>query len=481
MFFLDKSFEWDFIKIYNWITRYATDFYEKEFLENPRFYEDSKKEFTLKVHEWWWLAQDYCLELILVMEGRQREIDISIKDIRRVDKKYRENASYLSLLEEKKTLRNRTILINRLMDTIAWTIIGDSTYFKSSDTGTDHHWYLVDKNIEATKRFCEIEREKWNFVLINDITTCVWEWLWDVTLIESTSKNVTFIELKEGKMNELVIEYISSFSKNLSDWERIAILKDLKDNPEKVDRFDKQLHRFINQHKRLNDVNSYVKEWIWVGADWRNRITIEEKEITSRFHLEFLLEAIERTRKTTEPVIFRFWEFTYFGLTRWGHQSQSSKWDIKHLIYHYIHNNFHECCYTGKDTVSMEKEMTEYYWYQFKDYVIWSMFDKYRDPIFLKPIPLESIIDLLYWQLSIYIYFDKNKFIEIMNWLWIKTKISSKQEDGFMWISIDLLGNWDMYELGEGRFFDLFINLLNPEDFINQFISIYKKGNQFWK
>lgn len=479
--FLDKEFEENFIKIYNLVTKYATDFYEKEFLENPNFLEEFRLEFTKKIHEWWWMAQDLSLKLILEIEELQRAIDLDTKNIRREDKKYRENTEYLQLLQEEKILRHRVIIINRLMDTIAWTIVGDPTYFKSSDTWTDHHGYLIDKNIEATIKFCEIERKKWNFVLINDITACVWEWLWDVIFVEAISQDITFLELKEWKMNELLIEYILSFSNDISDWERIDILKDLKGNPTKIEHFDKQLHRFIRQHKRSHDVISYVKKWIWIGADWKKRITIEEKEIPSRYHLEILLEGIEKSKKTKVPVIFKFWEFTYFGLTRWGYQSQSSRWNIKHLIYHHIHGNFHECCYLKKNDSNLEKEMKEYYSYEFKDFVLWSMLDKYHDPIFLKPIPIEDILDLLYWKLSIYIFFDKNKFIDLMNWLWIKTKISKKQEDGYMWISIDLLWNWDMHELGEGRFFDLFINLLNPEDFINQFVSTYHKGHQFSK
>jgi hypothetical protein len=479
--FLDKDFEEDFIKIYNLVTKYATDFYEKEFSENPNFLEESRLEFTKKIHEWWWMAQDLALKLILEIEEKQRIIDSDTKNIRREDKKYRENPDYLNLLKEKKILRNRIIIINRLMDTIAWTMVGDSTYFKCSDTGTDHHGYLINKNIEATIKFCEIERKKWNFVLINDITACVWEWLWDITFIESVSQNVTFIELKEGKMNELVIEYISSFSEDLSDWERIEILKDLKGNSTKIDHFDKQLHRFIKQHKRSHDVNAYVKEWVWVGADWKKRMTIEEKEIPSRYHLEILLEAIEKTKKTKEPVIFTFWEFTYFGFTRWGYQSQSSRWNIGHLIYHYIHKDFHECCYVNEDISKFEKEIKEYHSYEFKDFVLWSMLDKYHDPIFLKPISLEDLLDLLYWKLSIYIYFDKSRFIDIMNWLWIKTIKDKRKEDGLIWISMDLFWDGEMYKIWEWRFFDLFINLLNPEDFINQFISIYNNGNQFWK
>lgn len=49
--FLDKEFEENFIKIYNLVTKYATDFYEKEFLENPNFLEEFRLEFTKKIHE----------------------------------------------------------------------------------------------------------------------------------------------------------------------------------------------------------------------------------------------------------------------------------------------------------------------------------------------------------------------------------------------------------------------------------------------
>lgn len=162
----------------------------------PPLGEPIMREFYAACHEGYKIGQEICLSHILELEEYGKQID----RMKPPEK----------LIASSETLEYHIYVLKKLMDTVVWLIMGDDYFSIRRLYLGKQHGYLTDKNfISVWEEVQAINSEPMSFAVMNDLTSFVG--VGDITAIsikDNFEKEVRFIEVKEGQVNEEISSHL---------------------------------------------------------------------------------------------------------------------------------------------------------------------------------------------------------------------------------------------------------------------------------
>ena len=218
---MNKQYFREYIKIADLIGNYINQRIDSESTSKQ------KKDFIKSVHRCWNSAQYHSINLIEKIRD-----DESIDN----DEKFRFE-----------------LIIRRLIDTIAWSVWGEKQHIlRRLILNTN----IKPIDIRVLKNALHISQEmhtknRLSFALLNDLTTFIQ--VGDLSYKDFKSKVMpSLVELKEGKVNEII-------SSIIDDYEPIEPnLEKIKNNPKLEKRFIRQALRNFKQKIRMADVQEIL-------------------------------------------------------------------------------------------------------------------------------------------------------------------------------------------------------------------------------
>jgi hypothetical protein len=217
-------------------------------LETVHASQKTSRELLRKCHYGFDLAQRQAAKLVADYEMRLRELNENLKEARRAhDRRASDIEALICVIE------NRQLVLRRLVDSILWVIlIPDTWVLRRLGHGIDIK--KIDPEVLLRTVQVAVDRnreERMCFNVVSDLTTVI-----DIgdlfEVDQSHGRSYTMLELKEGKINELITEKIERHDGTLTPDDVSQLFEK---HGESV---LKQAHRVIRQIRRLDQVTEIV-------------------------------------------------------------------------------------------------------------------------------------------------------------------------------------------------------------------------------
>jgi hypothetical protein len=217
-------------------------------LETVHQNQKTSRDFFRKCHYGFDLAQRQAAKLVVEYEVRLRELRKELKEARRAhDRRASDIEALICVIE------NRQLVLRRLVDSILWVILMPDTWvLRRLGHGTDIK--NIDPEVLLHTVQVAVDRnreERMHFNVVSDLTTVID--IGDLVEVDqSHGRRWTILELKEGKINELIAEKIERHDGTLTP-DDVSHL--FEEHGESVVR---QAHRVVRQVRRLDQVTEIV-------------------------------------------------------------------------------------------------------------------------------------------------------------------------------------------------------------------------------
>lgn len=174
-----------------------------------------------------------------------------IDNITKIESAKKSMVSDSNDVSRRKKLTRQILTLKDFANSIAWVITGATSsglrayYGSGGDLG-----YISEKNIDTSLRLIrEYESTNDAFILLTDITTAIN--IGDILVLKLGKPPIT-LELKEGEKNAQLLTFLKDGS----------LLMDHLSTVDEKERRTTQKHfkRLQNQHKRMGDLNEYLKD-----------------------------------------------------------------------------------------------------------------------------------------------------------------------------------------------------------------------------
>jgi len=276
-----------------------------------------------------------------------------------------------------KLLNYRVSVLEHLMDSMVWTILGGKrelvARFYMEDKGRKS---IEDKGFEATLGYCnKLNIDRNTFALITDLTTNIQVG----DLIITNSKGFSIIEVKTGSKNLEAIELFKSYDENKLDVEtEISNIPDPK--------FRKQMNRMLNQKKRIYKTrNILINETGPYQKGDNGNVNLIDPKFAQRTYHESILKLLEKSEKEN-------FAYDFIG-------------NIIHVGVYRKHWRF------GLGLKTLRELNSNYPVYDLRN----AMSIAVCEPIFCKPFPQKYINQIISGEVIIYIGVDYQKIIDFAN------------------------------------------------------------------
>jgi hypothetical protein len=358
------------------------------------------KEFIRKCNEGFKLAQRRLLNILISIEDESKTISRKLRESRR--------GSADSLKDQLKTefakLQFQRASFKEVANVIAWTIFGmERAHIRALMKLGMGEGYLRDRNIASVINQADrINSDPDSFALITDITSCLG--VGDLIVVKNLRK--TIVEVKEGKVNELIGKMLTEPS--TIDENYHSALGKL--SPAKV--MD-QAERTVRQIAAVGNAIEYIR------TDYTEKdgmTGLPRFAVDPPYPPMYLWGPVN---EIVSKIQVGQWRFLHTGSLIVGivkpdpsYVSYVSGLDFRHYLYHEKSVPWEKCRYTNRaDDQSMRPEFMEY-----ENTPIYSM----RHRVFLPDrIPILAMlgarngIDVLTDALRIYVYFDVDSFYQL--------------------------------------------------------------------
>lgn len=236
----------------------------EEARKNPEKFED----FIGRVHEGFAIAQEGVIRnlTIILNEKKANKVAIKAANIERNKERKAE------LKEKEQRLLYQENAFRKIIDSLAWQFLG-------TDLSSVRRLYvghtpidITDSNLESCVKAAQDfqAQSPMRFALINDLSSFVQ--IGDLTLIRY-GEGISFCELKEGKVNDKVVEIFDSFQQNAC--ERYLQLSLQQEGP----KFQEQFFRFAKQMSVGTNVVQVLKSGSGIDPMTGKKISIIQDEI----------------------------------------------------------------------------------------------------------------------------------------------------------------------------------------------------------
>lgn len=247
----------DFELTVSWLMKVAHDsggiFLRARGITPERLPENRKahRTFLQKCHYGFDLAQRQIGKLVVDYERKARALTSELKDLRRSrDKRAAEIEAFIEVL------RNRQLVLRRILDSILYAILLPDTWVQRRLTSTEEI-RGIDPDVILRTLTEAVERnraDRLRFNLVADLTTVIhYGDLFEVNKLMPSNRKWRLLELKDGRINELILE-------ELERQEKGAVMEDVISSLEAVHgpAVGKQARRMVKQQQRLSELNDIV-------------------------------------------------------------------------------------------------------------------------------------------------------------------------------------------------------------------------------
>lgn len=349
---------------------------------------DIQEKFIIKVHEGFKKAQDKLIWEISYYQKILREKKKNLKEYNRQhdsEKKQKVN-------NEIKIINQRLSTFAHIADGIAWQIIGGQIHIaRRFYIEEDSAKFLDSSNIEHAKLVADtINKSPMDFALISDLTNFVQ--IGDILVKHKNA--VDIMELKEGKVNDQIKEFIDELENNNQ-----SITDEVLE--EKFDKKTvKQAKRMQRQKIRAERVTEIVNKDKGTDPVSEQPVRISTPQIDTEGYHEQFLELLKNLES-------KIWAYTV------------------------VENCLHIGMYRDEGIIMSGFAIEDLLKKETDNFLIvdWlSITSNLSEPIFAKPFPRDFIIDVLTGKVKIILGLNLDNLIELFNILGLETKWLSKKE-----------------------------------------------------
>lgn len=332
------------------------------------------------------MAQTKIVEELKILQTNSKQYQEDIKQARRDRNKDIEN----TLTKELSILNYQSDIFRNLADTIAWQMLNGNHYFlRRLYTHEAGEKDLLDKSFEFVVDFSDkINKNPEAFCLISDITNGVQ--LGDCLIVDE--EGIKISEIKSGEANFKALNIIKENELKESEF------KEEEFKEEFDEKFIKQLKRMLAQNAKTERASKIIQDNKGEDPKYKDtKVYITESDIEIETYHSALINLINQLDEKD-----------------WAYDC------IEAIVHIGVYKN--DWRLYGQFSM---KELCDPF--PFVDLMI-SRGIAICEPVFLKPIGDDKIIDLVLGRIKIYIGIDVEKFIEFSNHLGIKASWSSSKE-----------------------------------------------------
>src|SRR3990167_8188630 len=302
-----------------------------------------QEKFTRCCHKGYDKAQRKIAEEIIKLNKLKKIKELELMDCR----KKHDKQPFLNLKKIIYVLDNRILVLRRIIDTIAFTLFQGKTWigrrFRLLDEMKEIDTKAILSNLKEAILLNEQDRLK--FAVVCDLTTFID--VGDLLQIDFHRHPAKWriIELKEGKVNKILEDFLKKEGPSISEEESKEFLDKISHHA------IKQAERMTRQKNRIKEIYNIVEKNEGIDISFKIPIRLNENEILSRHYDETLNKIIETTR------------------TKGFHASIIDKCLILiavkntpdnayHLLYHLLFPEL-DCAFSKNDSEGIQKEVKE--------------------------------------------------------------------------------------------------------------------------
>lgn len=350
--------------------------------------EDIKTKFFIACHDGFKISQKLLIEEIKKYQILLRESTVQLKELRR----QRDKSSEKEIQGKIDIIEQRLHTFSHIADGIAWQLIGGQIHIaRRFHIQEKSAKFLDSSNLEHAIQVAEeINQTPSDFALISDLTSFVQ--IGD--LLIRHGKVIGIMELKEGKVNDLITKFFKEIDK---DGEEITDehLKERFDETtiKQIKRMQKQKQRAI----RATDVINNDKGIDPVSGS--NIVVSTPKYFTEYYH--------EELSKLQEDLKNKFWAYTV------------------------VDTCVHIGMYRDKGIMMAGIVIEQTLKKQTENFIIvdWlSITHNLSEPLFGKPFSPDFIIDILTGKVKVIIGLNLDALIETFNYFGLKSRWMTEKE-----------------------------------------------------
>jgi len=404
---------------------------QSDFESNPSI----RREFLRACHYGYDVAQRKIAKLVIDMELEIARLTAEMKDYRR--KKDGKEKEVFQLI---RMIRNRQKVLRRIVDSILFTMIQQQNWLLRRFT-IDLKIHAIDPEVLNRTVQIAVDRnreDRMKFNLVSDLSTVVQ--IGDLIEIDASVRGGgkwKVIELKQGKMNELISGILGL--KSSSADAVVAVKTSLGEKAEK------QAHRMIRQVRRVGELERIVETDR--GFDPSNDVeTLMTKDtlVLDNYHDE-MMKLYESANVKGAAALEVSGCLRIFAIPQ-DKAGQRTGEVAAHQFFHAANKDL-SCAFRGAgDPASQaeEKKMLKSVPY-FVDIVDYNLNVPMADPIFAWP-NRRMVIDLVVGRMRMFVQFDIDAFIRLAEGEGVKLRwIKGKEADKLKKFSMRIPGSDDAW------------------------------------
>lgn len=350
--------------------------------------EEIKHTFLIKCHEGFKTAQDLIVEEILDYQKLIREWTPELKESRRQRNKVKEK----ELLDKISVAEHRAKTFSHVADGIAWQLISGQIHIARRLYIKESSKYLDSSNIKhAISVAKQINEKAENFALLSDITNFVQ--IGDL-LIRHDNK-VGIMELKEGKVNDLIADFFEKIEKDKPNTEAAEILEKMDKNT--IEQMQRVLRQKEIAFRALEVINSDK------GLDPKTgkAITVTTPSNETEYYYEEMYELVKQLKD-------------------------------KNWAYGVLENAcVHIGMYKNEGRLMAPFALKEILSAKTKNFIVvdyQGIIENVSSPLFSKPFNPDFLIDILVGDIKVIIAIDLDSLIDMFNDLGLKARWLTEKE-----------------------------------------------------
>ncbi len=370
---------------------------------------DKKKvnDFFEKCHEGYDLAQKSILENLLELEKKQKEYKNLLKKARRERKTDEISKCQIEIY----FIKARTQVLRNLADSLAWQLIGYQKYIAKQLYLGQKPVNLLNSNINSVVETVEeYNKDKSTFSLISDLTSFVQ--LGDILRINTVKggTGLSFIEVKEGKVNLKIFKMIESVNKTKG-----RELEDYLDE-DFDEKFIEQFGRVIKQWQKGLNLEDIMKKGEGYDFHTERDIRIPSNTLQLDFYDDYIVEGLKQVEE--KGYFFGLVDCLFIGI-----YSNKCNFPDPEFVFRLACSGGGIPDFTTKYLNNKDKSLS----YPVCN-IIGGMYSPMAYPLFIRNFPFDFILDIVMGGTLFLLYFDYDLFFKILDKLGIKARWSSHKE-----------------------------------------------------
>lgn len=348
---------------------------------------EKKTDFIRACHKGYKLAQLKLIDEVIIYQELELNKKPKLKEARRQRNRELEE----SISNDLKIIEQRLNTLSHIADGLAWQLIGGQIHiakrFFLQEKGQKR---LKESNIEhAIEVAEEINQDPDNFALISDLTNSIQ--IGD--LLVRSKGMIGMMELKQGKVNEQISEFLENLNEQNKSIEDANIREDFDKKTAK------QLKRVVRQKERMRQVTDIIKNDEGLDPATGRHLKIN----TPVYNTEYFHENLEKMHLELENKIW---------------------------AYDVIEGCIHIGMYKDKGLAMAPFAIKQIISNDTDNYIIvdWmSIVSNVSEPIFAKPLDPNFIIDILTGKVKVIFGINFDMVIELFNKLGLKSEWISEK------------------------------------------------------